>query len=254
MTTFTPLRGFHFETIADDLAERIRRGELRAGSPLPSVTDLAVQYAVARGTMRHALEHLEDRHAMVTRNGARWIVHEPAQPHSFSVLRSFAQWAMATGHRPSGWTVSTEQGRASRTEAMELGIRYRDPVLRCIRIRALDDTPVMVERTTYLKRVAHIIEQLPADVPSITQLLDREHGIALAHAEHRISAVAATNADSSLLGVRRGSPLLRVLRTGRSADGQAFEHSEDRYLPDAIELSVINSAGHSAPARRRAPA
>lgn len=254
MTTFPgPPNGSRFERIADDLAERIRSGEITAGSPLPSVTDLAARYGVARGTVRHALEQLEDRHATVTRKGARWVVHEPARPHSFSVLRSFAQWATATGSRPSGRTVSIERGRANRTEATELGIRYRDPVLRCVRVRALDATPVMVERTTYLKRVAHIIEQLPAEVPSITRLLEREHGIVLAHAEHRISAVAATTADSELLGIGRGSPLLRVRRTGRAADGQAFEHSEDRYLPDAIELSVSNSAGHSSSRRRRDP-
>ncbi len=234
-------RGPRFESITSDLVERIRRNEFPSGSALPSATALAAEYGVARGTIRHALELLEERHAMLTRSGTRWIVHEPAHPHSFSVLRSFAQWAVATGHRPSGRTVSTERGRATRIEATELGIRYRDPVLRCVRVRSLDDRPVMLERTTYLRRLADVIESLPADVPSVTQILADDHGVVLAHAEHRISAAAASGADGELLGVRRGSPLLRVRRTARSLDGQAFEYSEDRYLADSIEISVVNS-------------
>lgn len=114
-------------------------------------------------------------------------------------------------------------------------------MLRCVRVRSLDDRPVMVERTTYLRRLADVIESLPADVPSVTQILADDHGVILAHAEHRISAVAASGADGELLGVSRGSALLRVRRAARSLDGQAFEYSEDRYLADSIEISVVNS-------------
>jgi len=44
--------------IARGLRDRIARGELRPGDPLPSEQELAVRYGVARGTARVALQHL----------------------------------------------------------------------------------------------------------------------------------------------------------------------------------------------------
>lgn len=233
--------GARFERIADDLAQRIRRGEYAEGSTLPTSSLLAEQYEVARGTIRHALERLDEQYGLVAHRGARWVVNAPARVHSLSVLRSFGQWALATGSRPSGRTLSLEHGRATRVEATELGIRYRDPVLRAIRVRALDERPVLVERTTYPHSVAEIIAGLPEDTPSVMRVLERDHGVVLAHGEHRVSATVADAADADILGVRRGVPLLRVRRTGRSADGSAFEYSEDHYVADAIELSIVNS-------------
>lgn len=44
--------------IAEELRSHIRDGRLQPGMMLPSESDLVQQYAVARGTVRSALEHL----------------------------------------------------------------------------------------------------------------------------------------------------------------------------------------------------
>jgi len=238
--------GARFERIADDLAQRVRGGAFAPGAPLPTASLLAEEYEVARGTIRHALERLDEQYGLVSRRGARWVVNAQARVHSLDVLRSFGQWALATGSVPSGKTLSLEHGRATRVEAVELGVRYRDPVLRAVRVRALDDRPVLVERTTYPHGVAEIIAALPDDTPSVMHVLERDHGVVLAHGAHRVSATVADTADADLLGIRRGEPLLRVRRTGRSGDGRAFEYSEDHYVADAIELSIVNSHGGGA--------
>lgn len=90
-----PRRGPRFESITSDLVDRIRRNEFPSGTALPSATALAAEYGVARGTIRHALELLEERHAMLTRNGVRWIVHEPAHPAQLQR----AALVRAVGHR-----------------------------------------------------------------------------------------------------------------------------------------------------------
>ena len=50
-----------FRGIADDLTDRIRRGEYPAGSRLPSTSQLAEMYSVNRSTIVRAVALLHDR-------------------------------------------------------------------------------------------------------------------------------------------------------------------------------------------------
>lgn len=52
--------------LADILATRIERGELRPNRPVPSEATLQQEYGVARGTVRHAVAVLRERGLVVT--------------------------------------------------------------------------------------------------------------------------------------------------------------------------------------------
>lgn len=52
--------------LADLLAERIKRGELQPGQPLPSETTLRQEYGVSRGTARAAVRLLRERGLIIT--------------------------------------------------------------------------------------------------------------------------------------------------------------------------------------------
>jgi DNA-binding FadR family transcriptional regulator len=58
------------ELIADAVRDRIARGELRPGSPLPNETELMRQFAVARPTVREALRILETERLVHVVRGA----------------------------------------------------------------------------------------------------------------------------------------------------------------------------------------
>nr|WP_179775738.1 winged helix-turn-helix domain-containing protein [Amycolatopsis endophytica] len=52
--------GYVYEHMAHHLAERIERGDLRSGAPLPAERRLAAEYGVSLGTARHATQILRD--------------------------------------------------------------------------------------------------------------------------------------------------------------------------------------------------
>ncbi|MEU6999164.1 GntR family transcriptional regulator [Nonomuraea sp. NPDC046570] len=56
----TPRKTPLHQTIAAELAERIRRGELRPNRPIPSEKTLMRQYGVAKVTVRQAIGHLRE--------------------------------------------------------------------------------------------------------------------------------------------------------------------------------------------------
>ena len=64
--------------IAADLRDAIQRGELAPGARLPSTSELALQYAVARGTVRAALRPLHEEGLLVARQGSGVFVRSTA--------------------------------------------------------------------------------------------------------------------------------------------------------------------------------
>jgi GntR family transcriptional regulator len=130
-----------------------------------------------------------------SRQGARRIVLGSRRSQSFTELRSFAQWAAATG-----LVISSARRAATAHDAGELRVAQGSEVLDVLRLPRLDDEPVLVERTVY----------------------------------------AGWIADADLLGIRRGSPLLRIRRT-TDHTGRPVETSEDHYRSGAVTFEVHNS-------------
>jgi GntR family transcriptional regulator len=66
--------------VAEDIASRIKSGELAPGVRLLSERDLAAYYGVAFHTVRHAIEILRERGMVVSIHGRGTFVVDPANP------------------------------------------------------------------------------------------------------------------------------------------------------------------------------
>ena len=66
-----------YRVVADDLRQRILRGEVQPGDALPIETELAQKYGVHRSTMREGLRHLE-QDGLLRRDGKKLVVTIPS--------------------------------------------------------------------------------------------------------------------------------------------------------------------------------
>ena len=242
-----------YRRIAHDLSKRIIDGEFVLGTVLPPEHQLAGHYGVARGTVRNALTALAQQGTLIPRQGSGWTIHSTLQTQSFAQLRSFAQWATSKGMTPGGRVTDSARGQANARESRRLRIPLHAEVLRVTRVRSLDASTVMLERTTYPHWLADAIESLPVDEPSVVQILHSRFNIMTAHADHTIDAVSASSADCALLMVRRSSPLLRVLRVSYSSDGRAIEFGDDRYRPGTVSFQAQTSVASNSLMRNPSP-
>jgi GntR family transcriptional regulator len=226
-----------YQQVADDVRAAVVTGVHPPGSRLPSESELARTYGVARGTVRQALATLAAEGLISTRKGARRLVLDQPRLQGFNELRSFSEWARAMGETPGGRVVTSVRRPATASEAERLG---SDHVYHLTRVRLLSRRPVMIERTSYPERIAALVAGMDPEHESITQRL-RELGVLFANAAHTLSAVSATAEDARLLEIRPRAPLLRELRLTTDPDGVAVEWSEDRYLGAAVAFTVHNS-------------
>jgi GntR family transcriptional regulator len=238
----------HHRRIAESLRRAIRSGVYPRGAQIPSERELADDFEVSRGTVRHALASLRAEGVIASRKGARGVVLAEPREQSFSELLSFSAWARALGEEPSGRVVELARRYADADDARRLDLREGDPVFSLVRVRMLADVAVMIERTTFVESVGRLVAAIDLENDSIYARL-AEVGVVFAQARHTVSAVAADELDAELLGVHTGTPLLRQIRRTTSPDGGPIEWSDDRYLGDAVAFVLENSSGSRNTAR-----
>ena len=72
---------YRYQVIASELEQKIKRGDLAPGDPLPSEAELAWLYDVSRHTVRHAFAELERAGLIVSRHGkGRFVCPPPRRP------------------------------------------------------------------------------------------------------------------------------------------------------------------------------
>ncbi|MFE6997239.1 GntR family transcriptional regulator [Microbacterium sp. NPDC057659] len=225
--------------IADDLRERIASGQLRPGDDVPTEAELADRWNTSRGPIRNALAALRAEGLVETTRGrpARVVSKKATQAVDMSV--PFTRWARDLGLRPGAQTQEVSLRRAAEL-AEPLGVSPDDQIVSVLRLRLLDGRPTMVERLNYTEEVGRLLFQTDLDAVSITEFLGA-NGHPIVGVQHEIDAIAADERDAALLRVPQGSPILRLSRVSRDADGRIFEASQDRYLGDVVRFTVSGS-------------
>lgn len=238
----------HHRRIAESLRRAIRAGVYPRGAQLPSERELAEDFDVSRGTVRQALASLRAEGVIASRKGARGVVLAEPREQSFSELLSFSAWARALGEEPSGRVVELVRRYADADDARRLDLDEGEPVFSLVRVRMLGESPVMIERTTFVESVGRRVASVDLESDSIYARL-ADVGVVFAQARHTVSAIAADDVDAELLGIPDGTPLLRQIRRTTSPDGRPIEWSDDRYLGDAVSFVLENSSGSRNAAR-----
>ena len=235
-----------YTQIAEDLRAQIAAGTLRPGDDVPTEAELAERWHTSRGPIRNALAALRGEGLIETTRGrpARVVSRKANQAVDVSV--PFTRWARELGVTPGAQTQELSLRRAG-DMAAALGVDADDTIVSVVRLRLLDGRPTMLERLSYTEVPGRRLFDVDLDQVSITEHL-ASVGHPIVALQHVIDAVAADEQDAALLRVPRGTPILRLTRTSRDADGRIFEASEDRYLSEVVRFTVaasgISTDGH----------
>jgi len=104
-------------------------------------------------------------------------------------------------------------------------------VLDIVRIRLADGVPISLERVRLPADLVPGLLELPLG-GSIYDLLDRHYGMKPQDVIEHLEVVEASPDEAALLGIADRAPLLAITRTSRTADGVAFEFSNDLFRAD----------------------
>ena len=225
------------QSVAAELRDRIRRGELPVGASLPSEAQLCREFDSSRGPVRQALATLREEGLIGGGQGRRPVVLDavPAQP--FTAFLSFTRRAELTGSIPGQRREEIALRRPEPAVAAALQLAPDALAVQLVRLRLLDGRPAMLERTTFVEAAGRPLLTADLEAGSIFAHLEA-CGIDLHAARHTFDAVAADATDAELLDVPVGAPLLRERRLTTDSLGVPLEWSDDRYRPDVATVTV----------------
>jgi GntR family transcriptional regulator len=227
-----------YRVIAGDLRTAIGRGDYPADSRLPGENDLMRQYQVARMTARQALAQLINEGLAVARKGSGVYVRE-FRP----VVRAGVDRLSARGWG-SGRSIWSADAGSRELSVDQLEVRRAAPPahVRLLLDLADDaDAGVIARSRRYLldsKPVLLSVSYLPATLAAGTMMEYqdagpggiyarlREIGHAPARFREDLRARMPEPAEAVRLGLPPGTPVVDIVRTAYSADGQVVEVNE----------------------------
>lgn len=228
--------------IRSEIEGRILSGEWPAGHRIPFEHELMAQYGCSRMTVNKVLTALAENGMIERRRRAGSFVARQ-HPHLEQVALEIPDIATAV----------TQRGHDYRFQLLERQDRHADPAVReevalvgdglLLAMRSLhlaDGQPLALERR--LINPAVVPEMLEVDFSTMAPGSWLLQHVSWTRGEHRISAVAATAAEASLLEVPTGTACLVIDRQTWLGE-QPITWVRQMFLGDAYDLIARFSPG-----------
>ena len=222
-------------------------GRHRPGERLPPEQELSAHLGISRGTLRTALQRLEDTGEIVRRQGSGTYVGRAVSTsldEGLEKLVSYSTLARERGVKLEVGDLSVEE-RPLRPETTEIfGLPSETPAIQVTRVILMDGEP-----GAWMRDVVHPSVELPS-TSRIRSQLERGQmvldillnaGVPVAYTRAHITARVLTRRDriGKALAVDDPVAALEIDHTTCTAEGTPVEHSTDIFLPRSLDLHVM---------------
>ncbi len=203
------------------MAERIATNAWKPGSALPNEGDLAREFGVSPGTVRKALERLEQTRLITRRQGRGSFVCDLVSGELSDRFASI--WGRdGTSIAAKVGSVEIERVAATAEDCGRLRLSAGETVWRIRRILLEGHVPFMIEKASMPAALFPGLEQ-QGNVPDRLTQLARQSGVLLGSATERIRTEAASADVSEALGMAEGALVVVLDRLILAYDGRPVE-------------------------------
>jgi DNA-binding GntR family transcriptional regulator len=234
--------------IAEDaLRTWLATGRHRPGERLPPEQELSSHLGISRGTLRTALQRLEESGEIVRRQGSgTYVGRAPTSSldEGLEKLISYSELARQRGVKIELGELEIEDRRLGPEAGTLFELDPDTPAVTVTRVLLMDG-----QRGSWMRDVVHPRFELPA--PSrLRQMLERGdmvldvllgEGIPVAYTRAHILARVLTRRDrvGKALAVGETLAAIEIDHVTSTAEGSPVMHSVDVFLPNSIDLHVM---------------
>ncbi|MDT0411953.1 MULTISPECIES: GntR family transcriptional regulator [Streptomyces] len=239
-----------YARIAADLLRQIEDGTLPPGELLPSEAELMRTYNVSAGTVRKAMAEVRAGGRVETRHGKGSLVKKrpPVRQRSSDRFRrshrtkgqaAYLAEAAQSGAVPGVRVLSVEHRAVPDDVAPLLRVAPGTEVLARRRLYLRDGVPVETATSFIPRDVADAIPQLRAENPGSGGIYARFEGAGHEFAEfvETLQARGATAAETEVLGLTPGTPVIHLVREAVTTLGRVIEVCDTVMAADQFVLT-----------------
>ena len=152
-------QGARYRQIAKIISQNISNGTLKPNDQLPTEPELMELFDCSRITIRAAIKELVDKGQLVRRQGLGTFVTEELKNLSVNDFAGFTDSCIRDGHTPLTKVISFGEVPVEDPEVAEfLGIQPGSPANQVIRLRFVDDAPLLYEINYVSKEYGTLME------------------------------------------------------------------------------------------------
>jgi GntR family transcriptional regulator len=232
-------------------------GRHRTGDRLPPEHEVAAMLGISRGTLRTALQRLEETGEIVRRQGSGTFVGRVSMPSQLDErlerLEPYSSLAKRRGVGLTATKLRVEQRAVGREVGELLSLDAATLVTTIFRVLVADDSPAavmfdVVHPAVALPTPGRLERRLESGQMVLDILIDL--GIAVAFARTRVMPTLVTPREQvgKALGIRRTTAALELEEVIYAAGGgDAVAYSRDLFAPGALDVHVMRSFAASHP-------
>jgi GntR family transcriptional regulator len=233
-------------------------GRHRAGDRLPPEHEIAGMLGISRGTLRTALQRLEETGEIVRRQGSGTFVGRIALPTQLDEplerLEPYSSLAKRRGVKLAASRLRIEQRAVGREVGELISLDPTTQVTTIFRVLLADETPAavmfdVVHPSVELPSTARLERRLESGQMVLDVLI--ELGVAVAFARTRVMPCLVTPREQvgKALGTRRTTAALELEEVIYAGGGDPVAYSRDLFAPGRLDVHVIRSLEATSPTR-----
>jgi len=228
-----------YSQIYSDIVADIDNQRYRQGDRIPSETELMSSYQASRGTVRKAVDMLQERGYVQKIHGKGVFVLKPGNiEFQLNGIVSFEEVNQRLGRKVSSRVAEMVTLPASPDLARMLDVPEKTPLIKIKRVRCIDNENIILDINYF---VASLVPGLTDDVAagSIYRYLEQELGLHISYAQRIIEAQPCSADDRRYLDLNGMDHVIVVKNHTHLYDGRLFEYTESRHRLDKFYFSDI---------------
>ena len=225
-----------YHQIQQRLLDHIESGELKPGTPMPSIERIADRMGVSQMTVRQAIRALCELGVIYSRQGKGTFISGIKLERDFRQVLSFTEESLARGAKPSSKVLSFDIKAPNQTVRAALRLGLHDNVFCLRRVRYGDSVPMGIEYSRLPVRLCPGLMETFDPTTSLYQELAEHYGIQLMVTDEVIEVGKADAEQARLLEIASKSPVFLFTRISYLENGMPAEYVTSVYPGDRYKV------------------
>lgn len=217
----------------------LHEGFICPGDRLPSESELSDKLKISPITVKRALDDLR-RQGLVYRIQGRgtFVADQNKIPLPLTRLFSLTELTLERGMTPTRQTLQIAEQPASLRLAQRLNLEAETKVIKLVRLRLMDNIPLVIETTFLPSAVFPNFLSVYTDHIPLYELLSKYYQQEVVRAQDLIHPILLRSYEANMLGVPAGALAFLFQRLAFNAAGQPLESTKSIVRSDLICISV----------------
>lgn len=204
---------------------------------LPSEPELSNLFSVNRGTIRHALQILENEGVIRKEKGKGTFARRLRLKMDLSILQSTTEEIKRRGWRPITRLINIKKSKPNMRMRDALQIADTDLVWEILRLHSANDEPISIQRAMIPIKLMPNLDQKDLE-DSLYKIWKTEYQLTPDRGEQTIRTRLPLDDEMKMLQIDKENPVFEIIRVTYSQQDIPIEYLKSIWRGDRYDFSV----------------